>query len=91
MLQNIYTVYDEKANAYLTPFFIPTDGMAIRAMEDALLDEKHQFTMHPGDYTLYRIAIFDDSNGSIIEKKQALTTLLELKSKNSNILHLDKK
>lgn len=84
MLQQIYTVYDEKAGAYLTPFFMPTDGMALRAITDALTDKEHQFTKHSEDFTLYRIGIFDDSDGAITNKKEMLKTLLELKSIGEN-------
>ena len=90
MLQQIFAVYDEKAGAYLNPFFMPTDGMAIRAMRDCLRDEKHQFSQYPEDFTLYRIGIFDDKDAVIISKKQTLTTILELKSNSSNIIDINK-
>lgn len=89
MQQFIFTVYDEKAQAYLNPFFMAQDGMAIRAITDALGDPEHQFSKHPADFTLYRIGIFDDSDGTIQEKKQLLTTILELKATTSNIININ--
>lgn len=62
---NIYTIYDVKANAYLTPFFLPTDGMATRTFSDCANDNEHQFGKHPEDYILWKIATYDDSLGTI--------------------------
>ena len=50
----IYTVYDSKAEAYLTPFFLKTDALAMREIETAVNTADHQFNKYPGDYTLYR-------------------------------------
>lgn len=65
MKQNIYAVYDHKAAAFLPPFFMPTNGMAIRAFSDCVNDDNHQWNKHPGDYALFRIGEFDDVNGQV--------------------------
>ena len=66
MIQIMFTIYDEKAKAYLPPFFLPSEGMATRTFGDCLNSNDHQFSKHPSDYTLFRLGTFDD-NGAIME------------------------
>lgn len=62
MIHKVYTVYDSKVEAYLRPFFIPSDGAAIRAMIDCLRDPGHAFAAHPGDYSLFYVGEWDDAS-----------------------------
>lgn len=59
MKLQIYTVYDAKAEAYLTPFFAATDAVAIRNFNAAANDEEHSFHRHAEDYSLFLIGGFD--------------------------------
>lgn len=60
MIQNVFAIYDQKANAYLTPFFLPTAAMAVRVFSDCVNSDDHQFGKHPNDYTLWHLGTFDD-------------------------------
>lgn len=62
----IFSVYDDKAKAFLPPFFIPEVGVAVRVFGDAVNDPGHQFFHHPADYTLFRLGSFDDGLGKIV-------------------------
>lgn len=62
MQHHLFTVYDDKSEAYLQPFFLQTIGQAIRAFTDCANDPNHQFGRHPADYTLFELGSFDDSN-----------------------------
>lgn len=64
MEQKIYTVYDQKAESFLPPFFVPTRGLAVRAFEDCVNSKDHQFGKHPQDYTLFYLGTFDQDNAS---------------------------
>ncbi len=82
MLMRAYTIYDDKVEAYLKPFFCSTDGEAIRTFQDAVNDGKSMFNRHPADYTLFGIGQFDDQVGVLDngERKNlgcALTFLME--------------
>lgn len=66
MILKIFSIYDEKAHAYLPPFFLPTDGMALRTFSDCINSDTHQFGQHPSDYTIFHLGHFDDSNGELI-------------------------
>jgi len=68
MKHNIFTIYDSKAHAYLTPFFLHNEDMAIRIFADCINDQSHQFGKHPEDYTLFHIGSWND------DKSKFLTT-----------------
>jgi len=65
MEQKIFTIYDSKAKAYLTPFFLHEDGMAIRVFADCVNDTNHQFGKHPEDYTLFNIGSWSDEKAKL--------------------------
>lgn len=64
---NIYTIYDSKAEAYIQPFFCKNNGVAIRLFQTAALDEQHDFHRHAADYTLFNIAMWDETKGIITQ------------------------
>ena len=69
----IFTVYDEKAEVYLPPFFVPTLGIATRAFKDCINSPEHQFGKHPHDYTLFHLGEYDDSNSKFgVSKRKML-------------------
>ena len=61
MKHKIFTVFDVKAQAYLPPFVLPERGMAMRVFSDCVNSKDHQFGLHPGDYTLFELGVWDDS------------------------------
>jgi len=65
MIQKIFVIFDEKAKAYLPPFFLPQRGMAIRTFSDCINSADHQFGNHPHDYTLFSLGEFDDFDAEI--------------------------
>jgi len=66
MNHKIFTIYDSKAKAYLTPFFMHEEGMALRVFIDCINDEKHQFGKHPEDYTLFNIGSWSDDKAKFL-------------------------
>jgi hypothetical protein len=81
MIKQVFTVYDEKSNAYLQPFFLDTKGQAIRAITDCVNDIGHAFGRHPSDYTLFHLGEYDDSTGQFItDQKKSLGSLVEFKT-----------
>lgn len=63
MILQCFAVYDRKAGAYITPWFAPNHGMALRSFATVLRDETHAFRLFPEDYSLFYLGDFDDSNG----------------------------
>jgi len=66
MNHKIFTIYDSKAKAYLTPFFLHEDAMAVRVFADCINDTEHQFGRHPEDYTLFNIGKWSDDKAKLI-------------------------
>lgn len=64
----IFSVYDQKARAFLPPFFLPERAMAERVFTDCVNSDDHQFGRHPEDYTLIEIGTFDDKDGLLLPK-----------------------
>lgn len=60
MKMEIFAVYDEKAAAYMTPFFMNSRGEASRAFGDAVSSPDHAFHKHAEDFTLYYLGTFDN-------------------------------
>lgn len=69
--QQMYTVYDSKAETYLPPFFVPARGLAIRAFEDCVNSDDHHFGKHPADYTLFFLGSFDTDTGTFVIKDKS--------------------
>lgn len=67
MIHRLFTIFDDKAEAYLPPFVLPGKGMAMRVFGDCVNSKDHQFGAHPEDYTLFDIGSFDDKTGIIGE------------------------
>lgn len=66
-----FVVYDEKARAYLPPFFLPEVAQAVRTFGDCCGDVSHEFGKHPEDYSLFQVGVFDSSSG-VFEVSQTL-------------------
>lgn len=60
MKHKVYTVYDSKAEVFMQPIYFRADGEATRAFKSSIQSNGHQFSNNPGDYTLFRIAEYDD-------------------------------
>ena len=60
MINYVFTVRDEKAESFLTPFYLPTEALAKRAMVDCVNDDNHGFSKHPEDYSLWALGINAD-------------------------------
>jgi len=65
MKLNAYSVYDNKALQYYPPFFVSTDGAAVRNFADLANDSNTNVGRHPGDFVLYFVGMYDDSNGQL--------------------------
>ena len=64
MLQQIFTVYDSKAEMYLTPFYQNTINQARRVFSDIINNHEHQFSKNPEDYTLFHVGEYNDKDAS---------------------------
>lgn len=61
---NIFTVYDTKAEAYLTPFYLKTKGLAVREITTCVNNPEHQFAKYPHDYVLFHLGTYDEDTAT---------------------------
>lgn len=65
MNHRIFSIFDDKAKAFLPPFVLPNEAMAVRVFSDMCNSDSHQFGVHPSDYTLFDLGEFDDCLGQL--------------------------
>ncbi len=83
---NMYSIFDKASALYSRPFFTQADGEAVRHFSDIACDAEHPVGMHPADYTLFRIGMFDDTTGTLTdETNSSLANGLELAAKAQNV------
>lgn len=68
LTQQLFSVYDVKAEAYLPPFHCPNQAVATREFERLVNTEGHQFHLYPDDYVLFHLGEFDTQSGTITTK-----------------------
>lgn len=88
MIQKIFAVYDSAAKAYLSPFCLPREEMALRSFRDAVNSE-HQFANHPEDYTLFLLGEYDNRTGQVQNHTpgpKLIGTALELKTRQQDVV-----
>lgn len=69
MILKVFSIVDLKADLYKTPFFMSSNGEAIRAFSDLANDDKSLLSRHPQDFKLYFIGTFDDSTGQLVSNE----------------------
>lgn len=73
-MSKVFSVYDSKAKAWMTPIFAPTKGVAMRSFAQAANTQDSDFQRWAADYTLFQIGTWDDQTGDI-EKDEAKSNL----------------
>jgi hypothetical protein len=92
MKLHIYSVYDQCADAFIQPFFIHNDGLAIRLFQDNVNSkDDNNISKHPEQFQLYKLAFYDDNTGKIepLDAPRILANGLDIKNPSENQLELD--
>lgn len=79
MILEIFAIFDDKAKAFMTPFFMHNQAMASRTFKHTVNDPSHQFSRSPEDFNLFCLGTFDDSSGKLEAKQELLFNGLQLK------------
>lgn len=59
-------IYDAKARAFIAPFFVAHEDVAVRIVGHAVNDLTHAFGKNPEDFQLYKLGSFWDHNGEVL-------------------------
>jgi hypothetical protein len=86
MKLKVFTIYDQKTEAYKQPFFMTTKGEAIRGLLEVLDNPQHAFSKYPADFTIFELGEYDDSNGKMLPLPAPIShgSLLEYKAQKAN-------
>lgn len=58
----VFAIYDEKAEAFMTPFYAPAIGMAVRNFQDQVNQAGSIIATHPSDFSIYHLGTFDNTS-----------------------------
>jgi len=61
--RKVYSVFDQKAEAFLQPFYSVSHGTAVREFTAAVQTTEHQFQKFSEDYVLFDLGEFDEATG----------------------------
>jgi hypothetical protein len=68
MKLNVYAIYDNAIQAFAQPFFMQTDGLAVRAFQDMVnAQEENNISLHPDQFTLFKLSQYEDQTGAFIQ------------------------
>lgn len=65
LVQSVYSVRDLKGETYSLPFFAVNDRVAMRMFGDACADRGTPVGLHPEDYLLFRVGVWNADNGAL--------------------------
>ena len=66
MILKIYSLFDSKLGAYMAPMYFHSRGQAIRSIVDEAGRVDSPLHNHPGDFTLFELGDWNDSNSRFI-------------------------
>lgn len=63
MKYKVFAVWDQTVQEYMQPFFMRTNGEALRAWVETVNDPKTVFFKHGKDFTLFELGEYDGGAG----------------------------
>lgn len=72
MKLEMLSVYDNKARAFMKPFFSVNLQVAARDFADAANNPDHVVCKNPEDFTLYHLGTWEDEKGQYEQHAQAV-------------------
>lgn len=64
-MDKMYSIFDEKAQVFNTPFACRNEAIAIRSFTDICSERGGMVSKYPEDFKLYYLGDFDDLKGTI--------------------------
>ncbi len=71
------SIFDEKSGVYAQPFSAPSVAHAKRTFSDFVNDGDTIIGMHPSDFTLFKIGVFDVQSGKLVAMRDVLGSGVE--------------
>lgn len=64
-MNEIFSLFDSKAEYYMPPFFERNANTAVRAVEAAMATDNHPIYKNAEDYSLFHVGSWDQETGRI--------------------------
>lgn len=81
-MPKVFSVYDDKVAAFLTPMTFETEGQAIRSFQDAVNSGDGMISKHPGDFSFYMLGYFNEASGEFENEKKFVVSALQVRLDN---------
>lgn len=65
----VYAVFDSAAGSFGNLMVFPSDGLAVRAMREAVQSKDSLINKNPTDFSLFVIGRYDQAQGELIPMK----------------------
>lgn len=80
MITNVFSIFDTKTGLYMQPFYMRTQGEAMRALMSVMQDVNHNFAKYPSDFVLFRLGTYDESSAcfEMLNAPHSVCGLIEL-------------
>lgn len=75
MILRAFSIYDTKAEFFSPPFFMVSNGEAVRAFKDLANDTNTSIGRHPSDFRLMCLGEFDNLSGSFNDSSEKMASL----------------
>lgn len=73
---NIYAIYDRKAQYYLPPFTVRSDADAHRTFTEAVMSSDTPISQYPADFDLIRVGSIDLESGMLAPTESGMPVLM---------------
>ena len=86
MTLKLFSIRDQKSEAFGTPFYQATHGEAERNFRTLVNDNKSTVSQYPDDFDLYYLGTFDDNTGKVqtLDTPQHVIKAVQVKTQNSS-------
>lgn len=91
MILNVMAVKDRAADAYMQPFFSPTEAMAVRSFREECGKAESPFFKNPEDFDLYWLGSFDDNKGVIQSESPRLVARAQDLKQRADVVPLERR
>jgi hypothetical protein len=71
----IFSIFDIKSEVFSHPFFMTSNGEAVRAFKDLANDRETVVGRHPSDFRLMCLGAFDNVTGEFSESVEHMASL----------------
>jgi len=76
----IFGIWDDKAKAYMQPFYMQSVALGMRAFANSVNKPDSQINVNPEDYTLFHFGSFEDTTGKFeVGPAEVLATALQVR------------